>query len=279
MPQDGTTPDAIELGVAVAASPEQAFAAVEELPDVRVWLEPAGVSSRADGTIAVATGTEGTARVVDREPGHRLVTEAVVRVDGEDVVVTTTWRVEPHEAGTTAVRVSMTGLRAGSAADTLRERATTALTTLAVHLEHFGGRSGVVVHAWGPSRGRTADSGHERAHARFLAQVGVIVPRQPLTIFRGVPQLAGTCLERRAGHHHSAALLLLDGPAPGVATLATTGADPVHEVRAVLYGDGVEEVAERLAAQWSAWLAHVNGFRRPDDGIRSRARSADPTWH
>jgi hypothetical protein len=77
-----------------------------------------------------------------------------------------------------------------------------------------------------------------------------------VTAFRGVPPFAGTCLERRAGHHHSAALLLLDAPAPGVATLATTGTDPVHEVRAVLYGEGAAEVAERFAAQWSAWLAN-----------------------
>jgi uncharacterized protein YndB with AHSA1/START domain len=242
---DDTTTDGVELGVVVAAPVEQAFEAVERLPDVRAWLEPAGVAARADGTIAVATGA--TARVVDRQPPHRLVTEAAV--PGEDAL-RTTWRIEPHDGDTTAVRVTTTGAGGG-----LRERAATALTTLAVHLGHFPGRAGSGLHAWGPSRGRSADSGHERAHARFLAQIGVIAPRQPLTIFRGVPQLSGTCLERRAGHHHSAALLLLDGPAPGVATLATTGTDPVHEVRAVLYGDAAEEVAERLAAQWSAWLA------------------------
>ncbi|HEY2193139.1 MAG TPA: SRPBCC domain-containing protein [Actinomycetospora sp.] len=263
MTRDPTTADAVELGVVVTATLEQAYDAVEELPDVRVWLEPAGVEARADGTIAVATGAGGTVRVVDREPPHRLVTEADVPVDGGEVVVTTTWRIESHDDGTTAVRVTTTAPGAGPAWDAeavaLRERASTALTTLAVHLEHFPGRTGtgVGVHAWGPSRGRTADSGHERAHARFLAQVGVVVPRQPLTIFRGVPQLSGTCLERRAGHHHSAALLLLDGPAPGVATLATTGTGPVHEVRAVLYGDTAAEVAERLAAQWSAWLANT----------------------
>jgi hypothetical protein len=261
-PDGSTTTDVVELGVVVAAPVEQAFDAVDRLPDVRAWLEPAGVASRADGTIAVATGA--SAPVVDRDPPHRLVTEAVI--PGGDTPVTTTWRIEPHGEGTTAVRVTTTGLGAGSAgrgvgsaaqADALRERAATALTTLAVHLEHFAGRTGAGLHAWGPSRGRSADSGHERAHARFLAQVGVIAPRQPLTIFRGVPQLSGTCLERRAGHHHSAALLLLDGPAPGIATLATTGSDPVHEVRAVLYGDAAEEVAERLAAQWSAWLANA----------------------
>lgn len=255
MATEGTTTGAVELAVVVPASVEQAWDAVEGLPDVRAWLEPAGVASRADGTIAVGTGA--TSAVVDREPPHRLVTTALVPVDGAGPEVTTTWRIEPHEPGTTAVRVTTTGLRAGAAADTVRERATTALTTLAAHLEHFGGHgTGVGLHAWGPTRGRTADSGHERAHARFLSQVGVLAPRQPLTIFRGVPQLSGTCLERRAGHHHSAALLRLDGPAPGVATLATTGTDPVHEVRAVLYGESAEEVAERLAAQWSAWLAN-----------------------
>ena len=254
-----TTPDtdAIELGVAVPATVEQAWDAVVGLPDARVWLEPARVESRADNTIAVATGREDAVRVVGREPPHRLVTEADAVVDGRAIVLTTTWRVEPH-GDDTAVRVATTGLgaAAGQAPGTaLRERSTTALSTLAVHLRHFAGRDGVGVHAWGPSRGRTADSGHERAHARFLTQVGILVPRQPLTIFRGVPQLTGTCLERRAGHTHSAALLLLDGPAPGVATLATTGTDPVHEVRAVLYGDGAPEIAERLSAQWSSWLA------------------------
>ena len=261
-------PDAIELGVAVPATVEQAWDAVVGLPDVRVWLEPARVESRADNTIAVATGLGDAVRVVGCEPPHLLVTEADAVVAGRDAVLTTTWRVEPHEGGAatgreTAVRVTTTGLGAAAGqapGAALRERSTTALSALAVHLGHFAGRTGVGVHAWGPSRGRTADSGHERAHARFLAQVGILVPRQPLTIFRGVPRLTGTCLERRAGHHHSAALLLLDGPAPGVATLATTGTDPVHEVRAVLYGgpdgDGsTAEIAERLSAQWSSWLA------------------------
>jgi uncharacterized protein YndB with AHSA1/START domain len=253
-----TDDDAIELGVAVAASVEQAWDAVVGLPDVRIWLEPARVESRADNLIAVATGTEGAVRVVEREPPHRLVTEADAVVAGRDAVLTTSWRIEPHETGTTAVRVTTTGLGAAAGQDpgaALRERSATAVSTLAVHLQHFPGLSGVGVHAWGPSRGRTAGSGHERAHARFLAQVGILVPRQPMTIFRGVPRLSGTCLERRAGHHHSAALCLLDGPAPGVATLATTGTDPVHEVRAVLYGDDATEIAERLAAQWSSWLA------------------------
>jgi uncharacterized protein YndB with AHSA1/START domain len=250
--------DAIELGVAVAASVEQAWDAVVGLPDVRVWLEPARVESRADNTIAVATGGRDAVRVVERDPPHHLVTEADTVVAGRDTVLTTTWRVDPHERGSTAVRVTTTGLEAAAGQDpgtALRERSATALSTLAVHLQHFAGRTGVGVHAWGPSRGRTADSGHERAHARFLAQVGILVPRQPLTIFRGVPQLTGTCLERRAGHHHSAALLVLDGPLAGVATLATTGSDPVHEVRAVLYGDDAAEIAERLSAQWSSWLA------------------------
>jgi uncharacterized protein YndB with AHSA1/START domain len=253
----GTDRDAIELGVVVSAPVEQAWDAVVGLPDVRAWLEPAHVESRADGTIAVATGREDAVRVVVQDPPQRLVTEADVVVAGEDAVLTTTWRIAPHDvAGTTAVRVTTTGLGAAAAREpgtALRERAATALSTLAVHLEHFPGREGVGLHAWGPSRGRSAASGHERAHARFLAQVGIVVPRQPLTIFRGVPSLAGTCLERRAGHHHSAALLRLDAPAPGVAVLATTGTEPVHEIRAVLYG--APEIAERCSAQWSSWLA------------------------
>ncbi|HEY2192311.1 MAG TPA: SRPBCC domain-containing protein [Actinomycetospora sp.] len=258
----GTDQDAIELGVAVEASVEQAWDAVVGLPDVRAWLEPAHVESRADGTIAVATGAADTARTVAQERPHLLVTEADAVVAGEDAVLTTTWTIAPHGAGATAVRVTTTGLGAAAAAEpgtAARERAATALAALAVHLEHFPdlAGTGAAVHAWGPSRGRSADSGHERAHARFLAQVGVLVPRQPVTIFRGVPPLAGTCLERRAGHHHSAGLLLLDGPAPGVATLATTGADPVHEVRAVLHGDDAGPIAERMAAQWSSWLAQA----------------------
>lgn len=256
----GTEQDAIELGVAVAASVEQAWDAVVGLPDVRAWLEPAHVESRADGTIAVATGSEDAVRTVAKELPHLLVTEADAVVAGEDARLTTTWTIAPHGTGATAVRVATTGLGAAATAEAgtaVRERAATALAALAVHLEHFPGLAGTsaAVHAWGPSRGRSADSGHERAHARFLAQVGVLVPRQPATTFRGVPPLHGTCLERRAGHHHSAALLLLDGPAPGVATLATTGSDPVHEVRAVLYGDDAAAIAERMAAQWSSWLA------------------------
>ena len=235
----------VEMAVEIAADPGRVRATLAD--SVKVWLRPSGVVSRAGGEIAVAT-TDAPVQVVERDP---LVTD----IDEGDGPLRTSWTLQPRADRTAVVVTSTAGFTEVAAADAHRERMTTVLTVLAAHLEHFPDPPGTEVHAWGPSRGRGASSTHEQAHARFLSQVGVLVPGHPLSTFRGLPPMAGTCLERRGGHHHSAALMLLDDPAPGLVVLSTTGTPPVHEVHALLFGD--EAVADRLQAQWAAWLASV----------------------
>ncbi|MEJ2871296.1 hypothetical protein WCD74_26300 [Actinomycetospora sp. OC33-EN08] len=233
----------VEMAVEIAADPGRVRA---ELPrSVAVWLRTRGLESRADGEIAVITADE-PVQVLSTDDDGGLVTA----VDADGATVTTTWTVDGRADRTAVVTSASAGVAAPEA---FTERMTTVLVALAAHLEHFPDPPGTELHAWGPSRGRSAASTHEQAHARFLSQVGVIAPRQRFETFRGLPAMAGTCLERRGGHHHSAAALLLDDPMPGVAILATSGTPPVHEVHALLFGD--DAVAERLQAQLAAWLA------------------------
>ncbi|WP_018332318.1 hypothetical protein [Actinomycetospora chiangmaiensis] len=231
----------VDLAVQIAADPDRVRATLPGA--VATWLRPAGLEARADGEIVVVTADE-PVRVTEHDGG--LTTE----IDDPDATITTAWTIEGRADRTTVVTCRSTGApdEPGFA-----ERMTTALVALAAHLEHFPDPPGTEVHAWGPSRGRTRESTQEQAHARFLSQVGVVAPRQEFHTFRGLPAMSGTCLERRGGHRHSAAVLLLDDPIPGVAVLATSGTPPVHEVRALLFGDAT--VAERLQAQWAAWLA------------------------
>lgn len=229
------------MAVEIAAAPDRVRGALPGA--LGTWLRPAGLESRADGEIVVVTADE-PVRVVEQD--EALVSE----LDEGGTTISTTWTVEGRADRTAVVTCRSTGAPDPQA---FGERMTTALVALAAHLEHFPDPPGTELHAWGPSRGRTRESTQEQAHARFLSQVGVVAPRQPFATFRGLPAMAGTCLERRGGHHHSAAVLLLDDPLPGVAVLASSGTPPVHEVRALLFGD--ETVAERLQAQWAAWLA------------------------
>lgn len=231
----------VDLAVEIAADPDRVRAALPgALP---VWLYAAGLEDRADGEIVVVTADE-PVRVTEHDDG--LTTE----IDQADATITTAWTVEGRADRTAVVTCRSTGAPDEQG---FAERMTTALVALAAHLEHFPDPPGTELHAWGPSRGRTRESTQEQAHARFLSQVGVVAPRQEFHTFRGLPAMSGTCLERRGGHHHSGAVLLLDDPLPGVAVFATSGTPPVHEVRALLFGD--ETVAERLQAQWAAWLA------------------------
>ncbi|MDL5158212.1 hypothetical protein [Actinomycetospora termitidis] len=234
--------ESVDMAVEIAADPGRVRA---ELPRaVAVWLRHTAVESRAGGEIAVVTG-DAPVSVVSSDD-EALVTA----VDDDGSAVTTTWTVDGRPDRTTVVTA-----RSSGAADprAFTERMTTVLVALAAHLEHFPDPPGTELHAWGPSRGRSAASTQEQAHARFLGQVGMVAPRQPFTTFRGVPTMAGTCLERRGGQHHSGATLLLDEPLPGVVVLSTSGTPPVHEIHALLFGD--DAVAERLQAQWAAWLA------------------------
>lgn len=231
----------VDLAVEIAADPDRVRAALSGA--LAVWLRPAGLEDRNDGEVVVVTADE-PVRITAHDDG--LATE----IDEGDATVFTAWTVEGRADRTTVVTCRSTGAPDPAA---FAEWMTTVLVALAAHLEHFPDPPGSELHAWGPSRGRTRESTQEQAHARFLSQVGVIAPRQTFQTFRGLPAMSGTCLERRGGHHHSAAVVLLDDPIPGVAVFATSGTPPVHELRAVLFGD--ETVVQRLQAQWAAWLA------------------------
>lgn len=235
----------VEMAVEIAADPGRVRATLADA--AKVWLRPSGVVSRAGGEIAVVT-SDAPVQVVERDP-------LVTGIDEGGGPLRTSWTLQARADRTAVVVTSTAGFADADAADAHRERMTTVLTVLAAHLEHFPDPPGTEIHAWGPSRGRGAGSTHEQAHARFLSQVGVLVPGQAVSTFRGLPAMAGTCLERRGGHHHSAALVLLDSPAPGLAVLSTAGTPPVHEVHALLFGD--DAVADRLQAQWAAWLGAV----------------------
>lgn len=230
------------MAVEIAADPGRVRATLGGA--LAVWLRPVGLETRGDGETVVVVTADEPVRVSEHD--EELVTE----IDEPDATITTTWTIEGRADRTAVVTCRSTGAPDPQG---FAERMTTALVALAAHLEHFPDPPGTEVHAWGPSRGRTRESTQEQAHARFLSQVGVVAPRQGFHTFRGLPAMSGTCLERRGGHHHSAAVLLLDDPLPGVAVFATSGTPPVHEVRALLFGD--ETVAQRLQAQWAAWLA------------------------
>lgn len=242
-----------ELGIEVAGAAADVWAAVATGTGISAWRAPTRLTPQVGGTLVTQTALGTVAeRVTACDPPHRLAVASGPR--------TTTWLVEPPDPGSSApcrVRVLVDGVLPAEGA-ALGEELAAALVRLAAGFSHHDGRPGAEVVARGPAPAGGPDD-HERAHARFLARIGVVAPRQRLTTFVGVPELTGTCLERRAGHHHSAALVLLDGPAPGLASFTTVGAPAVHEVHLTLHGaapddPAITDDAGRQQRAWERWL-------------------------
>lgn len=168
-----------------------------------------------------------------------------------------------------------------------------ALANLRRYLTHFGGRRGVWVRAFGKAPGSRAEGwtaltaalglppdarAGDRVETREGAGVGgtasgaeaphqavQVAARRPevarattsgadATDGRGVPRLAGTVDQRYEGRCHSALLLVLDEPGPGIANVIVFGERGWATVQACLYGDDADAIAAREEPAWQAWM-------------------------
>jgi uncharacterized protein YndB with AHSA1/START domain len=247
---------AIELEIEVPGTPEGVWQAVATGPGISSWYVPHTVEEREGGAARASFGDapemQVDGRVAAWEPPHRIVFDGGEGVTG----LAFEWLVEAREGGTCVVRLVNSGFGHGVESndqyDAMTEGWRLFLFNLALHLEHFAGRTARAALPMAPWPGDRA--------AAWSALTGALgVPPAPAVGERVVaeaadsPRLAGTVVEVSPQRIS----MLVDEPAPGTAFLVAEGQGDVTSISvwSYLYGDDGAAAADRDGPRWQAWLA------------------------
>ncbi|WP_432829222.1 SRPBCC family protein [Dactylosporangium sp. CA-092794] len=139
----------------LAATPEQVWDAIATGPGIDSWFMGRNeVEAREGGALSMAMpGFTGTATVTAYEPGRRFAYRSDPAEDGSFMAFE--YLIEGRDGASTALRLVHSGILTGDwegEYDALRKGNPLYLRTLAQYLEHFAGRTGVPVAAFGPQQ-------------------------------------------------------------------------------------------------------------------------------
>lgn len=261
-PEDPTARVVIEE-VEVPASPEEVWRAIATGPGIEAWFVPAEVEGREGGAITTHHGPFGDSDgvVTAWEPPSRFAYEE--RDWNPEAPDAPPWAteilVEARGGGSCVVRLVSGFFTGGEGWEEMLEGTPegwrAALRTLRLYLEHHAGLPTASMMEVGTVPGEL-----EVLAASFLAALdldGAAVGDR-VTLAGDAPATAGVVEEVLP----TTVAIRTDEPMPGVYELGVWPFDqPTAVVRAHLYGDGGDEVAERVAEEWRAWLhAHVEGY-------------------
>ncbi len=254
----------LDFEIEVAGTPEQVWEAIATGPGISSWYVPHTVEEEAGGSFTSRFGPGEDmivpGRVAVWEPPHR------VRFDGGDVDegLAFEWTVEAASGDTCTVRLVNSGFGSGedwdAMYDGMRDGWPMFLLNLQLHARHFAGQQAsamVPTGSWSASP--------EDAWATLLEALGL-----PATVSVGdrvdtgsrvgaagatpIPTLTGTVVDVASNR----CALLLDGPAPGTAFLASErGHGPGTasvSVWCYLYGQDRDELVATHEPGWVAWL-------------------------
>ena len=249
----------VQVEVEVPGTPEEVWKAIATGPGISSWFVPSELEERVGGAIACHFGPDmdSAATITAWNPPHRFAAE------GEDLgpgapLLATEWRVEPRTGGRCVVRV-IHGLKAsGDEWDGVLESFEAGwpgfFGVLRLYLRHFRGKPCSIFHATGSASGPAAEVW--TALTRALGIAGAKEGKRQRMTPTGVPSIGGIVERIRPGDP-SRALLLLEEPAPGLASVSTfTMGEEVHVgINFYLYGDQAAAIAAREELSWRAWMA------------------------
>lgn len=249
----------VAVEVEVPGTPEEVWQAIATGPGVSSWFLPTEIDGRAGGTIKMNFGPAGeaVANLIEWDPPRRLVGEAPgwAKTKGSPPVATE-WIVEARAGGTCIVRVvhslfaatddwddQLTGTESGWPGF---------FRVLRLYLERFKGQrpASTQIMAFTPMP-------VSEIWARLVQALGI--DGKPagarFSAAEGTPPLSGEVnLPGVAGDEQ--VLLLLDGPAAGIARIGTQvmGAASVVLFTLYFYGDAAAADVAREEAPWREWL-------------------------
>jgi len=249
----------VEVEVEVPGTPEEVWQAIGTGPGVSSWFMQTEIEERVGGAIKLAFGgREAVARIIEWDPPRRLVGEAPGMTPGSPPMATE-WIVEAKGGGTCVVRVVHSLFAATDDWDDQLEGTESGwpgfFRVLRLYLEKFKGRRGAnvqimaltplpVAEVWTRLQ-RALGVENQAAGARFQSA-------------EGAPPLAGE-VHRPGTRGDEQVLLLLDGPAGGIARIGTRGMGGASIVLITLYfyGDDAAAIAAREDAPWRAWIGRA----------------------
>ena len=250
----------ITVEVEVPGTPEEVWQAIGTGPGVSSWFMPTEIDGRAGGTIKLSfgPGREAVAQVTEWDPPRRLVGEAPGWAPGSPPVATE-WIVEARAGGTCIVRVvnslfaatddwddQLTGTESGWPGF---------FRVLRLYLERFKGQrpASVQIMSLTPLAVsevwdrlvQALDVGGKPAGGRFRAA-------------EGTPPLSGEVSQPGVPGDEQV-VLLLDGPAAGIARIGTKSMGGASAVLVTLYfyGDAASAAAAREDGPWRDWVSRT----------------------
>ena len=248
----------VQVEVEVPGTPEEVWQAIATGPGVSAWFVPTEVIERDGKPVAIkdtfGPGMESVATVTAWDPPRRYAAESPGWSPNMPPMATE-WSVEARAGGVCIVRVVHSLFASTDEWDNQLEGTESGwpgfFRILRLYLTHFRGQRSAMIQLMAPAAGTEAEAWERLSAALGLKGVTV---GQGWTAPAGVPSLGGVL--EHAGQSPSQALLRLDKPGPGVASLGALayGGATMVTLSFYLYGDQAAGVVEREQSQWQAWM-------------------------
>lgn len=242
----------------VPGTPEQVWQAIATGPGVSSWFVPCTIEEREGGevTASFGPGMDSTSTITAWNPPHSF-SAGGSKMDPSGPVLATEWIVEARSGDTCVVRVVHSWFAETDEWDEQFESTESGWASffrdLAIYLVHFNGQSSATFQpmAFSP------DS-QDEAWAKLTTALGLAgkAVGDPVASPEGAPEFSGK-VNYLGGFDHPEALVLLDGPAPGIAHFlaVSMGGMVCLCLRVFFYGEGAMDAAPKEEKAWSEWVA------------------------
>jgi uncharacterized protein YndB with AHSA1/START domain len=251
-------PRSIRLEIEVAGTPEEVWEAIATGPGISSWMQPTDVDPD-EGTFSFDMGSGAqSGRISVWEPPRRLVQEADWETASrEPSTLASEWIVEARSGGTCVVRLVVSGFASGASWDDevkgFGESMAQALRQLRLYLRDFRGGQASAMSAFGQAGGS-----RDEAFDALTGALGLTAPADGVNLDAAdhdAPVMTGEVVELHRGEWRRDALMRIDEPAPGFATLSVFAEARWTSMQAYLFGDGAPAIAAREQPRWEAWMA------------------------